>query len=111
MKCSGRCSINTTSSTFLSEVPARRWAVFSVGGSIRLLTLRVSRCASAVLGGELLQKLGVVPQQLPGGEVFAALERGTIDAAEFTVPMDDEKLGLVKVAKYYYYPASGIMVR
>jgi TRAP-type mannitol/chloroaromatic compound transport system substrate-binding protein len=56
------------------------------------------------LGGQLLQKLGVVPQQLAGGEVYAALERGTIDAAEFTSPMDDEKLGLAKVAKYYYYP-------
>jgi TRAP-type mannitol/chloroaromatic compound transport system substrate-binding protein len=51
-----------------------------------------------------LQKLGVVPQQLAGGDVYAALERGTIDAAEFTSPMDDEKLGLHKVAKYYYYP-------
>jgi TRAP-type mannitol/chloroaromatic compound transport system substrate-binding protein len=56
------------------------------------------------LGGQLLQKLGVVPQQLAGGEVYPALERGTIDAAEFTSPMDDEKLGLGKVAKYYYYP-------
>jgi TRAP-type mannitol/chloroaromatic compound transport system substrate-binding protein len=56
------------------------------------------------LGGQLLQKLGVVPQQLAGGDVYAALERGTIDAAEFTSPMDDEKLGLAKVAKYYYYP-------
>jgi TRAP-type mannitol/chloroaromatic compound transport system substrate-binding protein len=56
------------------------------------------------LGGQLLQKLGVIPQQLAGGDVYAALERGTIDAAEFTSPMDDEKLGLAKVAKYYYYP-------
>jgi TRAP-type mannitol/chloroaromatic compound transport system substrate-binding protein len=56
------------------------------------------------LGGQLLQKLGVVPQQLAGGEVYPALERGTIDAAEFTSPMDDEKLGLGKVAKFYYYP-------
>jgi TRAP-type mannitol/chloroaromatic compound transport system substrate-binding protein len=56
------------------------------------------------LGGQVLQKLGVVPQQLAGGDVYAALERGTIDAAEFTSPMDDEKLGLAKVAKYYYYP-------
>jgi TRAP-type mannitol/chloroaromatic compound transport system substrate-binding protein len=56
------------------------------------------------LGGQVLQKLGVIPQQLAGGDVYAALERGTIDAAEFTSPMDDEKLGLAKVAKYYYYP-------
>lgn len=56
------------------------------------------------LGGQLMQKLGTVPQQLAGGDVYPALERGTIDAAEFTTPMDDEKLGLAKVAKYYYYP-------
>jgi TRAP-type mannitol/chloroaromatic compound transport system substrate-binding protein len=56
------------------------------------------------LGGQVLQKLGAVPQQLAGGDVYPALERGTIDAAEFTSPMDDEKLGLAKVAKYYYYP-------
>jgi TRAP-type mannitol/chloroaromatic compound transport system substrate-binding protein len=56
------------------------------------------------LGGQLLQKLGVVPQQLAAGDVYSALERGTIDAAEFTSPMDDEKLGLGKVAKFYYYP-------
>ena len=56
------------------------------------------------IAGQVLQKVGVVPQQLAGGDVYAALERGTIDAAEFTSPMDDEKLGLAKVAKYYYYP-------
>ena len=43
-------------------------------------------------------------QQLPAGEIYSALEKGTIDAAEFTVPYDDEKLGLNKIAKYYYYP-------
>ena len=56
------------------------------------------------LGGDVLAKLGVVPQQIPAGDVFPALERGTIDAAEFVGPYDDEKLGLVKVAKYYYAP-------
>jgi TRAP-type mannitol/chloroaromatic compound transport system substrate-binding protein len=56
------------------------------------------------LGGLVLAKLGVVPQQIAGGDVFPALERGTLDAAEFVGPYDDEKLGLSQVAKYYYAP-------
>ena len=56
------------------------------------------------LGGQVLAKLGVVPQQIAGGDVYPALERGTLDAAEFVGPYDDEKLGLSKVAKYYYAP-------
>lgn len=56
------------------------------------------------MGGQVLARLGVVTQQLPAGEIYSALEKGTIDAAEFTVPHDDEKLGLHKVAKFYYYP-------
>jgi TRAP-type mannitol/chloroaromatic compound transport system substrate-binding protein len=55
-------------------------------------------------GGLPLQKLGVVPQQIPGGEIYPALEKGTIDAAEWVGPYDDEKLGFYKVAKFYYYP-------
>jgi TRAP-type mannitol/chloroaromatic compound transport system substrate-binding protein len=54
--------------------------------------------------GAVLQKLGLVPQQIPGGDIYPALEKGTIDAAEWVGPYDDEKLGLYKVAKYYYYP-------
>lgn len=56
------------------------------------------------MGGSVLAKLGVVPTQIAGGDVYPALERGTIDAAEFVGPYDDEKLGFVRVAKYYYYP-------
>ncbi len=56
------------------------------------------------IGGQVLAKLGVVPQQIAPGDVYPSLERGTLDAAEFVGPYDDEKLGLVKVAKYYYYP-------
>jgi TRAP-type mannitol/chloroaromatic compound transport system substrate-binding protein len=56
------------------------------------------------LGGMVLSKIGVVTQQLPAGDLYPALEKGTIDAAEFVGPLDDEKLGLHKVAKYYYYP-------
>jgi TRAP-type mannitol/chloroaromatic compound transport system substrate-binding protein len=54
--------------------------------------------------GAVMSKLGVVPQQIAGGEIYPALEKGTIDAAEWVGPYDDEKLGLYKVAKYYYYP-------
>jgi TRAP-type mannitol/chloroaromatic compound transport system substrate-binding protein len=54
--------------------------------------------------GRILTKLGVVPQQLAGGDIYPALEKGTIDAAEWVGPYDDEKLGFQKVAKYYYYP-------
>jgi TRAP-type mannitol/chloroaromatic compound transport system substrate-binding protein len=54
--------------------------------------------------GKTLQKLGVVPQQIAGGEIYPALEKGTIDATEWVGPYDDEKLGFHKVAPYYYYP-------
>jgi TRAP-type mannitol/chloroaromatic compound transport system substrate-binding protein len=56
------------------------------------------------LAGQVLAKLGVVGQQIAGGEIYQALERGTIDAAEWVGPYDDEKIGIHKVAKYYYYP-------
>jgi TRAP-type mannitol/chloroaromatic compound transport system substrate-binding protein len=55
-------------------------------------------------GGQVLSKLGVVPQQIAGGDIYPSLEKGTIDAAEWVGPYDDEKLGFYKVAKYYYYP-------
>ena len=54
--------------------------------------------------GKVLEKLGVVPQQIAGGDIYPALEKGTLDAAEWVGPYDDEKLGFNKVAKYYYYP-------
>src|ERR1700682_2329952 len=53
--------------------------------------------------GRVMQKLGCVPQQLAGGDIYPALEKGTIDAAEWVGPYDDEKLGLHKVAPHYYY--------
>ena len=56
------------------------------------------------LGGKVMASLGVNVQVLPGGEIYLALERGAIDAAEFTGPYDDDKLGLPKAAPYYYYP-------
>lgn len=54
--------------------------------------------------GKVLTRMGGVPQNIPGGEIYQALEKGTIDASEWVGPYDDEKLGFQKVAKYYYYP-------
>jgi len=54
--------------------------------------------------GRVLQKLGAVPQQIAGGDIYPALEKGTIDGAEWVGPYDDEKLGFFKVAPHYYYP-------
>ena len=56
------------------------------------------------LAGQVLAKLGVVPQQIAGGDTYPALEKGTIDAAEWVGPYDDEKMGFYKVARFYYYP-------
>ena len=54
--------------------------------------------------GKVAEKLGVVPQQIAGGDIYPALEKGTIDGAEWVGPYDDQKLGFAKVAPYYYYP-------
>ncbi len=62
---------------------------------------------TAGFGGKVFQKLGAVPQQIAGGDIYPAMERGTIDACEWVGPYDDEKLGFNKVAKYYYTP--GVM--
>jgi TRAP-type mannitol/chloroaromatic compound transport system substrate-binding protein len=56
------------------------------------------------MGGQILQRMGAVPQQLAAGDVYAALERGVLDAVEYTNPVDDEALGMYKVTKFYYYP-------
>ena len=55
-------------------------------------------------GGKVLERIGGVPQNIPGGEIYQALEKGTIDAAEWVGPYDDEKLGFYKVAPFYAYP-------
>ncbi|MBX3650864.1 MAG: TRAP transporter substrate-binding protein [Burkholderiales bacterium] len=69
-----------------------------------LADLKGLKMRVAGLAGQVLAKLGVVGQQIAGGEIYQALEGGTIDAAEWVGPYDDEKLGFQKVAKYYYYP-------
>jgi TRAP-type mannitol/chloroaromatic compound transport system substrate-binding protein len=66
--------------------------------------LKGLKMRTAGFAGEVLSRLGVVPQQLAGGDVYPSLEKGTLDAVEFVGPFDDEKLGFNKVAKYYYYP-------
>jgi len=63
------------------------------------LKMRISGFA-----GMVLRRLGMAPQQLAGGEIYPALEKGTIDAAEWIGPYDDEKLGFYKVAPFYYTP-------
>ena len=55
-------------------------------------------------GGKVIERIGAVPQNIPGGEIYQALEKGTIDAAEWVGPYDDLKLGFNKVAPHYYYP-------
>jgi TRAP-type mannitol/chloroaromatic compound transport system substrate-binding protein len=54
--------------------------------------------------GRVIAKVGVVPQQIAGGDIYPALEKGTLDACEWVGPYDDEKLGFYKVAQFYYYP-------
>src|SRR6478672_2183413 len=68
-------------------------------GDFKGLKMRIGGWAGKTLG-----KLGLVSQQIAGGDIYPALEKNTIDAAEWVGPYDDEKLGFVKVAKYYYYP-------
>jgi TRAP-type mannitol/chloroaromatic compound transport system substrate-binding protein len=68
---------------------------------IKGLKMRIGGFAGKVLSRP---SLGAVPQNIPGGEIYTALEKGTIDAAEWVGPYDDQKLGFNKVAPYYYYP-------
>jgi TRAP-type mannitol/chloroaromatic compound transport system substrate-binding protein len=54
--------------------------------------------------GKVFERMGGVPANIPGGEIYTSLEKGTIDAAEWVGPYDDQKLGFNKVAPFYYYP-------
>ena len=56
------------------------------------------------LGGQVMARIGAVPQALPGGDIFPALERGAIDATEWVGPYLDESSASSRVAKHYYYP-------
>ena len=70
-----------------------------------LADLKGLKMRIAGLAGQVVQRIGVVPQQIAGGDIYPALERGTIDATEWVGPYDDEKLGFYQIAKFYYYPA------
>ena len=85
-------------------IPARRWAAGSARRSSTVDDLKGLKFRVGGFAGTILAKLGVVPQQLAGGDIYPALEKGTIDASEWVGPYDDEKLGFHKVAQYYYYP-------
>ena len=87
-----------------AATPAPRWAAGSARRSRPSPTCRGLKMRIGGIAGQVLQKLGVVPQQIAGGDIYPALEKGTIDAAEWVGPYDDEKLGFHKVAPYYYYP-------
>lgn len=56
------------------------------------------------MGGQVLNKLGVSTQLIPGGELYVALDRGRIDATEFSLPVVDKAIGFAEIAKYYYFP-------
>jgi TRAP-type mannitol/chloroaromatic compound transport system substrate-binding protein len=77
------------------------WFRKEIGSAADLKGLKF-RCGG--FAGRVLERMGVVPQNIPGGEIYQALEKGTIDAAEWVGPYDDLKLGFHKVAPNYYYP-------
>jgi len=70
-----------------------------------LADLKGLRFRTAGLAGKVMERLGVVVQTIPGAEIYPSMEKGTIDAAEWVGPYDDQKLGLNKVAPFYAYPA------
>jgi TRAP-type mannitol/chloroaromatic compound transport system substrate-binding protein len=69
-----------------------------------LADLRGKKFRIGGFGGRVMERIGVVPQMIPGPEIYQSLERGVVDAAEWVGPYDDEKLGLNKVAQFYAYP-------
>jgi TRAP-type mannitol/chloroaromatic compound transport system substrate-binding protein len=69
-----------------------------------LADLKGQKFRTGGFSGRVIERLGGVPQNIPGGEIYQALEKGTIDAAEWVGPYDDEKLGFFKVAPFYGYP-------
>lgn len=77
------------------------WFNREIGSAADLRGLRIRIPG---LGGEVMNALGASVQNLSGAEILPNLERGTLDAAEWVGPYDDQKFGLQDVAKYYYYP-------
>jgi hypothetical protein len=110
---SGRAAATSSRQRVLQEVRRDRASLGNtgtqMGGWFRkeiktVADLKGLKMRIGGIAGQVLAKLGVVPQQIAGGDIYPALERGTIDAAEWVGPYDDEKLGFAKVAPYYYYP-------
>ncbi len=66
--------------------------------------LRGLKIRFAGLGGQVLQRVGASVTLIPGGEIFQALEKGAIDATEFSMPAIDRQLGFDRVARYNYFP-------
>ena len=87
-----------------AAIPARRWAAGFARRSRPSTISRASSSASAAGPARRCRSSASSPQQIAGGDIYPALEKGTIDAAEWVGPYDDEKLGFHKVAPYYYYP-------
>ena len=77
------------------------WFRREIGGAESLSGLKMRIPG---MGGKVMDALGVSVQNIGGGEIYPALERGAIDATEWVGPFDDERLGFHKVADYYYYP-------
>ena len=102
--CWPRSTRTTTPSRFPAATPARRWAAGSARRSRRPEDMKGLKFRIAGIAGMVCAKLGSVPQQIAGGDIYPALEKGTIDAAEWVGPYDDQKLGFNKIAPYYYYP-------
>ncbi len=94
----------TTASASPPATPARRWAAGSARSSTTSATCPGLKMRIGGFAGTIMSKVGVVPQQLAAPDIYPALEKGTLDAAEWVGPYDDEKLGFYKVARYYYYP-------
>ena len=69
-----------------------------------LADLKGQKFRTGGFGGKIMERIGAIPQNIPGGEIYQSLEKGTIDSAEWIGPYDDEKLGFNKVAPFYGYP-------
>ena len=108
MAAASTCSTSSSATQGLVGFPGGNTGV-QMGGWFRkeintVADLQGLKMRIGGFAGKVVEKLGVVPQQIAGGDIYPALEKGTIDAAEWVGPYDDEKLGFQKVAPFYYYP-------
>ena len=108
MAAASTCSTSSLATQGLVGFPGGNTGV-QMGGWFRkeintVADLKGLKMRIGGFAGKVVEKLGVVPQQIAGGDIYPALEKGTIDAAEWVGPYDDEKLGFQKVAPFYYYP-------